>query len=294
VRIISPDGVELPTGHVGEILLAGDSLFDGYYNRPDLTAEALQKGWYRSGDLGFSLDGEVYVIGRKKDLIIVAGKNIYPQDIEEIVCNHPAIHDGRAVAFGLYNPDLGTQDIVIVAETESVENLEAAREIEMAVRDAIAVELNVTPSAIYLKPPKWIVKSTAGKPARSNTREKLLLEQPELIGKEYEYLFERLSDSVMTRTLGGEISFWSRSAEEFYGWTKEEAIGKVSHTLLHTQFPKPLEQIDSDLVRLGRWEGRLVHIARDGRRVKVESRWILNLRGQPGAVVEINAPSTQV
>ena len=180
VRIVCADGTNLPEGRVGEIMLRSDSLFGGYYNRPDLTAQALQDGWYWSGDLGFLHDGELYVIGRKKDLIIVAGKNIYPHDIEEIVWSHPAIHDGRAVAFGLYNPDLGTEDIFVVAEVEKEEQLQGSVEIERAIRNAIAAELDVTPRAIYLKPPRWVVKSTAGKPARSTTREKLLAEHPEL------------------------------------------------------------------------------------------------------------------
>jgi acyl-CoA synthetase (AMP-forming)/AMP-acid ligase II len=90
VRILSADGQDLPNGHVGEILIQSDSLFTGYYNRPDLTAKAMQDGWYRSGDLGFVVDEELYVIGRKNDLIIVAGKNIYPHDIEEIVSSDPA------------------------------------------------------------------------------------------------------------------------------------------------------------------------------------------------------------
>ena len=105
-------------GYVGEILIKSDCLFEGYYNRPDLTASAIIDGWYHTGDLGFYLDGELFVVGRKKDLIIVGGENLYPQDIEEIVAGHPAIHDGRVVAMGIYNPDLGTEDIVVVAEVE--------------------------------------------------------------------------------------------------------------------------------------------------------------------------------
>jgi len=81
VRVVSSAGEDVPLGGVGEILIRSDCLFDGYYNRPDLTAKAMRDGWYCSGDLGFYLDGELYVIRRKKDLIIVAGKNIYPQDV---------------------------------------------------------------------------------------------------------------------------------------------------------------------------------------------------------------------
>jgi fatty-acyl-CoA synthase len=180
VRIVAEDGEALPDGHVGEIVIRSDSMLDGYYNRPDLTSLSLRDGWYWSGDLGFLLNQELYVTGRKKDLIIVGGKNIYPQDVEEIAFSHPAIHDGRAVAFGCYNANLGTEEIVLVAEVGESSNLEDSSVIERAIRVSIAAELGVVPRAIYLKPPRWIVKSTAGKPARSATREKLLAEHPEL------------------------------------------------------------------------------------------------------------------
>jgi len=180
VRIASEKGESLPEGHVGEILIRSDSMLAGYYNRPDLTSLSLHDGWYWSGDLGFVLDRELYVTGRKRDLIIVGGKNIYPQDLEEIACAHPLIHDGRAVAFGLYNPDLGTEEIVLVAETEQLSDLGDPSLVEKTIRASIVAELGVAPRAIYLKPPRWIVKSTAGKPARSATREKLMAEHPEL------------------------------------------------------------------------------------------------------------------
>jgi acyl-CoA synthetase (AMP-forming)/AMP-acid ligase II len=181
-RILDSDNRDVPEGHVGEIVLQSDSMFEGYYNRPDLTEKALKGGWYWSGDLGFSIKGELFVIGRKSDLIIVAGKNLYPQDIEEIAYSHPSIHDGRAVAFGLLNVDLGTEDIVIVAEVTSETEVIHATTIEATIRNAVVAELGVAVRAVYVKPPKWIVKSTAGKPARSTTRTKLLAEHPELRG----------------------------------------------------------------------------------------------------------------
>jgi len=100
--------------------------------------------------------------------------------VEEIVIAHPAIHDGRAVSFGLYNAALGTEDIIVVAEVEKEEELKATLEIERAVRNAIVAELGVVVRAVYLKPPRWIVKSTAGKAARATTKEKLMKEHPEL------------------------------------------------------------------------------------------------------------------
>lgn len=180
VHIVSDSGAVLSPGHVGEILVKSDCLFDGYYNRPELTARAIVDGWYHTGDLGFLLDRELYVIGRKKDLIIIGGENLYPEDIEEIVSTHPSIHDGRAIAMGVYNPDLGTEDIVVVAEVESEDLLADAGDIEREVRSQVVAGLGVAVRTIFLKPPKWIVKSTAGKAARSATRDKLLQEHPEL------------------------------------------------------------------------------------------------------------------
>jgi acyl-CoA synthetase (AMP-forming)/AMP-acid ligase II len=180
LHIAGEDGKVLPEGCLGEIRIQSDCLFDGYYNHPELTAAAMQQGWYRTGDLGFCLDGELYVAGRKKDMLIVAGENLYPQDIEEIVCAHAEIHDGRAIALGILNPALGTEEIVVVAELESAELAAESARIEQEIRAAVASGMGVSVRTVFLKPPKWIVKSTAGKASRSATREKLLGEHPEL------------------------------------------------------------------------------------------------------------------
>jgi len=180
VRILSDSGETLQNACVGEIAIQSDCLFEGYYNRPELTTQVLVDGWYRSGDLGFLLNGELFVVGRKKDLLIIGGENIYPQDIEEIVSAHPAIHDGRVIAIGVYNPSLGTEDVVVVAEVEKEELLSDAVMLEQEIRSRVVAGLGIAVRTILLKPPKWIVKSTAGKAARSATRDKLFREHPEL------------------------------------------------------------------------------------------------------------------
>ena len=180
VQIVSDDGLPLADGLIGEIIIRSKSMLTGYYKRTDLTSAAVREGWYWSGDLGFQWAGELFVVGRRKDLIIVGGQNIYPQDVEEIVASHPTIRDGRAVAFGLFNEALGTEEIVVVAEVESEKDLDLAQRIEIELRNAVGAQIGVVPRAVFLKPPKWIIKSTAGKPARSTTREKLLAEHSEL------------------------------------------------------------------------------------------------------------------
>ena len=180
LRIVSDTGEPLDDRHVGEILIRSDGLFDGYYNRPDLTANAIIGGWYHTGDLGFSDESELFVVGRKKDLLIVGGENIYPQDIEEIVGSHRSVHDGRVVAMGLYNSELGTDDIIVVAEVFDEAELSKTEQIESEIRSMVIGGLGVAVRMIFLKPPKWIVKSTAGKAARSATRDKLLQEHPQL------------------------------------------------------------------------------------------------------------------
>jgi acyl-CoA synthetase (AMP-forming)/AMP-acid ligase II len=180
IRIASASGKILDNGCVGEILVKSDCLFDGYCNRPDLTAAVMEDGWYHTGDLGFYLEDELFVIGRKKDLLIIGGENLYPQDIEELVAAHPAIHDGRVVAMGIHNPDVGTEEIVVVAELENTAFSANVMETEKEIRSLIVAGMGVAVRTIFLKPPKWIIKSTAGKAARSLTREKLLKEHPEL------------------------------------------------------------------------------------------------------------------
>lgn len=179
IRIASETEENL-VGRVGEIVIHCDSMLDGYYNRPDLTEKAVRSGWYWSGDLGFLSGDELYVIGRKKDLIIVAGENIHPQDVEEIVSAHQAICDGRVVAFGNYNSNLGTEEIVVVAEVRDSDDLKNAHTIERELRNAVKAELGIAVGHLFIKPPRWIVKSTAGKPARATTREKLVAEHPNL------------------------------------------------------------------------------------------------------------------
>ncbi len=178
VRILSAEGQELPDRHVGEVALHSDCMLTGYYNRPDETAKAFRGGWYLTGDYGYLADGELYVSGRKKDLIIVGGKNIYPQDLENLAMSVSGVHAGRVSAFGVDNPEAGTEDVVIVAEVDS-EDPQVREQIADGIRQAVTRGSAVALRSVYLVGPQWLVKTSSGKNARLANRDKFLKETAE-------------------------------------------------------------------------------------------------------------------
>jgi PAS domain S-box-containing protein len=103
-------------------------------------------------------------------------------------------------------------------------------------------------------------------------------------------LLDLTHDSIMVRDMADVVMYWNRGAEKLYGWTPEEAAGQVTHQLLRTVFPVPLEEVKAVLLRAGRWEGDLVHTKRDGTQITVASRWSLqrDAAGQPAGTLEIN------
>ncbi|MCA1900340.1 MAG: AMP-binding protein [Chloroflexi bacterium] len=175
IRILSEAGEVLPDRVIGEIALQSDCMLTGYYHRPDATEKALRDGWYLTGDYGYTLNGEVFVAGRKKDMIIVGGKNVYPQDLEALAYEVPGIHAGRAVAFGVEDPEAGTEEVVIVAEVDT-DNPAERQKIADALRRHVSQNSAVALRRVHLVGAKWIVKTSSGKTARSANREKFLNE----------------------------------------------------------------------------------------------------------------------
>ncbi len=117
LRIIGTDGLQCSDFVAGEIHLRTRCLFEGYWDLDGFRRDPFTKdGWYRTGDFGFTANGEVFVIGRMNDIIIVAGQNIFPEDVEFITSQVAGVYPGRVVAFGVDNEQLGTQSIGVVAE----------------------------------------------------------------------------------------------------------------------------------------------------------------------------------
>ncbi len=176
LRVVDEAGRELPDGAVGEILIQSAGLFSGYRGNPAATAGALADGWYRSGDLGFLLEGECFVIGRRKDVIIVAGNNIYPEDVEDAVGAVPGVIPGRVVAFAVDDERYGTEGVAVAVETE-VSDVAGERALRRAIVTA-AGAADVTVARVYLVPPRWLIKSSSGKPSRRANGERALRELP--------------------------------------------------------------------------------------------------------------------
>lgn len=175
IRILDEQGRDLPDRVIGEIALQSDCMLTGYYNRPDATEKAFRDGWYLTGDYGYSLDGEIFVTGRKKDMIIVGGKNVYPQDLEALAYEVPGIHPGRAVAFGIEDAESGTEAVVLVAEVD-VTDAEQRQELANALRQHITKNSAIALRHVHLVDAKWIIKTSSGKIARAANREKFLRE----------------------------------------------------------------------------------------------------------------------
>ncbi|GAB5489790.1 MAG: hypothetical protein Phog2KO_00050 [Phototrophicaceae bacterium] len=171
IQIIDDNQRQLAERHIGEILIKSDCMLNSYHNRPDL--EPLLGEWYKTGDMGYLAEGQLYIVGRKKDLIITAGKNVYPQDIEAIVNTINGIHQGRCVVFGIPDEREGTELIVVVAELDEQTSSEP-KIIKKAIRQAITDQSTVSAKFISLVPKKWLIKTSSGKIARDANRRKWL------------------------------------------------------------------------------------------------------------------------
>ncbi|MBN1147907.1 MAG: AMP-binding protein [Anaerolineales bacterium] len=179
LRVVDPQGADLPERRVGEIALQSNCMLTGYYHRPDLTEKVFIDGWYLTGDLGYLANGELYVTGRKKDLIIVGGKNIYPQDLERLASEVEGVHPGRVAAFGVFNEQTGTEDVVIVAEAD-LQNLEDSHgegeRIAAEIRQRVTRGSDIALRYVHVVERNWLIKTSSGKVARSANRDRYIAE----------------------------------------------------------------------------------------------------------------------
>ncbi len=168
VRIVDPEtGEPMGDRQVGELTISGNSLTEGYYGQPDETAELIRDGWLHTGDLAYTVDGQLVVCGRIKDVMIVGGRNVYPQDVEKVVGEVEGVRTGNVIAFGVEGRH-GAQNIIVVAETRESAHLDdLSRRIVAAVTESIGIP----PKEVVLVEPGTVPKTSSGKLQRSSCRQ---------------------------------------------------------------------------------------------------------------------------
>lgn len=159
---------------IGEICIKAPFVFSGYFKNLDATKAAFHNDWYKTGDIGFVDGGEVFVVGRIKDVIIVNGKNIFAHDVEAAVSRVDGVKPGRVAAFGHYVESVGTEQLVVLAERE--DNLINEVALRAAINRAVSAEVGVVCGDVRVVMPGWLRKTTSGKMSRSDNKKKYSLD----------------------------------------------------------------------------------------------------------------------
>ncbi len=170
VRIVDASNRTVGERIEGHVHFRGPSVTRGYFHNEDATRAAVHDGWMDSGDLGYWADGELFITGREKDLIIQGGRNIYAQEVEDIAAMVPGIRKGCVAAFGVHDPSRGTERLIVIAETRE---RDAAR--RSALRDnvvkAIVSGIGTPPDVVVMADPRAVLKTSSGKIRRAATRD---------------------------------------------------------------------------------------------------------------------------
>jgi acyl-CoA synthetase (AMP-forming)/AMP-acid ligase II len=188
ITVRTESGEIVPDGMVGEICVRSNCLFAGYYRQPEETAVRLRGDLYLTRDRGFILDGELFVLGRMDDLIIVAGRNFHATEVENVLNGIKGLKPGRNVVFAVPNADRGTADLVAVAETSDDADADPTSPGHQALRHdarhAIFQALGMYPTEVKLVRQGWLLKTTSGKIERGRNAVKYQDEksQPARVG----------------------------------------------------------------------------------------------------------------
>ncbi len=174
IQITNGKGCPVEERVVGHVLFRGPSVTRGYFRNPDATNKVLRSdGWMDSGDLGYWADNELFVTGRLKDLIIKAGRNLYPHEIEELVGSISGIRKGCVAAFGVQDTTLGTERLILIAETRET-SAERRKQIHSTITEQMMSVLGIAPDSVVFSPPGSILKTSSGKIRHAATRDAYL------------------------------------------------------------------------------------------------------------------------
>lgn len=171
IRIIDSSGRECPDREEGRLQFRGPSCTSGYYRNAAATRDLFDGEWLDSGDMAYIADGDVYITGRIKDIIIRAGRNIYPHEVEESIGNIEGIRNGRVAVFGSMDAESRTEKLVVIAETRTT-SADVLQDLRTRI-NAIMLELTGAPADdIVIAPPNTVLKTSSGKIRRAACRER--------------------------------------------------------------------------------------------------------------------------
>ena len=170
VRIVDDDGHEVPNRYQGRLQFKGPSTTSGYFRDPEKTAALFDGDWLESGDLAYIAEGDVFITGRVKDVIIKGGRNIYPHELEETVGNVEGVRKGCVAVFPGTDERTGTEQLIVLAETR-LSDPEEHEHLRQAITDASIALLDMPPDDIVIAPPHTVPKTSSGKLRRSAARE---------------------------------------------------------------------------------------------------------------------------
>ncbi len=170
IRIVDSAGHELEDRREGKLQFRGPSTTRGYLRNPAKNAELFSGTWLESGDLAYTASGDIFLTGRSKDIIIRAGRNIYPHEVEQAIGNLPGVRRGCVVAFGSHDRVTGTERLIIVAETR-IEEAKKRATLRQKIDDLVTGLLDAAADDVVLTPPHTVLKTSSGKIRRAACRE---------------------------------------------------------------------------------------------------------------------------
>lgn len=226
VRVIDARGHELPERQEGVLQFMGPSSTSGYYHNAEKNVDLFKGEWLDSGDLAYMAGGEIYITGRVKDIVIRAGRNIYPHELEEAVGDVEGIRSGRVVVFGTVDQQSATERLVVLAETKSSE-ASIQQKLRAAINELATDIMGSPPDDIVLAPPGTVLKTSSGKIRRAACRE--MYERGE-IGKKPKSSYWQLFRLTLAG-IGPEIRRVMRYAKDWlfaaYSWCVYGALAPV-------------------------------------------------------------------
>ena len=226
VRIVDDAGRELGERQEGRLEFRGPSMTKGYFRHEEKTRALFNDGWINSGDRAYIAGGDIHITGRVKDIIIRAGRNTYPHEIEEQISAIPGIRKGGVAAFGSADPATGTERLIVMAETKE-SNPDARAKLIAAAHEVVTAIAGSAADDIVLVPPRGVPKTSSGKVRRSSAKE--LYETGRTDVKEHGVWLQiaRLAMSSAGRTATG---FLRRIGDTLYAgwWYLVTALGLVA------------------------------------------------------------------